>query len=118
MKAAKNAPKKALRKTPDATFETAAGPKSHRLRLEDFTRDQDRIMFDDVERRHRNFVELWRGCADRRCRRQRECLGCPKFPCTGGRMMEDRTKRQNLRLARDLLHAPPPPGFLEAADRT
>ena len=81
-----------------------------RRALVEFTADQSRILFDEIERRDRNFVELWRLCPDRRCRRSRQCLGCPKFPCTGGRIMGRRTKRQDWRLVHDFLRAPPP-GF-------
>jgi hypothetical protein len=84
-------------------------------RTGDYTAAQTSRMFDDLERRDRNFVELWRSCPDRHCRRSRQCLGCPKFPCTGGRMMGRRTKRQNLRLVRDFLRSPPP-GFGTEAD--
>ena len=81
----------------------------------DFTAEQSRILFDEVERLHRNLVEMWRSCADRRCRRSRQCLGCPKFPCIGGRMMGRRTKRQNLRLVQNFLRTPPE-GFWEEAE--
>jgi len=72
-----------------------------------FTADQATIMFDDIERRHRNFMAMWRSCADRRCRRNQQCLGCPKFPCTGGRPMGRRSKRQNYRILREFFSAPP-----------
>ena len=81
----------------------------------DLTAAQASIMFDDVERRDRNFVEQWRSCPDRRCQRNRQCLGCPKFPCTGGRMMGRRTKRQNQKLVRNFLRTPPE-GFWEIVD--
>jgi hypothetical protein len=34
-------------------------------------------------------------------------LGCSKFPCTGGRPMGRRSKRQNYRILRDFFSAPP-----------
>jgi hypothetical protein len=80
-----------------------------RRALVGYTAEQSRILFDEVERRHRNFVELWRLCPDRHCRRRRQCLGA-EFTCTGGRIMGRRTKRQDLRLVGDFLRAPPP-GF-------
>ena len=80
-----------------------------------YTAEQRRILFDEIERRDRNFVELWRSCSDRRCRRRRQCLGCPKFPCTGGRMMGRRTKRQDWKLVQNFLRTPPE-GFWEVVD--
>ena len=94
-----------------ASKQKAAAPK----RPGDFTAAQASVLFDEVERRDRNFVELWRTCPDRRCRRRRQCLGCPKFPSTGGRMMGRRTKRQDHRLVDDFLRTPPP-GFWEVVD--
>ncbi len=90
--------------------------RSSRDRRYRVTADQSRIMFDEVERLHRNFVEMWRTCANRRCRRSRQCLGCPSFPCTGGRVMGHRSRRQNQRLI-SLFFRSPPPDFGTLATR-
>jgi len=84
-------------------------------RRAELTAAQSRIVFDEVERLHRNFVEIWRRCPNRRCRRQRQCLGGAEPICTGGRTMPDRTKRQDWRLVKDFLRAPPP-GYETAVD--
>ena len=76
---------------------------------EGFTAEQSRILFDDIQRRHRNFVEKWRLCPDRQCRRRRQCLGGAEPICTGGQIMRS-TKRQDRRLVRDFVRTPPP-GF-------
>jgi hypothetical protein len=67
--------------------------------------EQHKAMEDEFDRRIANFKSNWLVCCNRRCRRQRGCLG-PPFACHGSSPPRW-TTRLYRRLKRDVVRNPP-----------
>jgi len=74
-------------------------------RNDGLTDEQHKSMVEEFDRRIANFKSKWLVCRNRRCRRQRGCLG-PPFACNGSRSPRW-TTRLYRRLKRDIVRDPP-----------
>jgi hypothetical protein len=74
-------------------------------RAGDLSDEKHKARMEEFDRRILDFQEKWRLCGNRRCRRQRHCLG-PRFTCSNNHPPRWST-RQYRRLMRDVVRKPP-----------
>jgi hypothetical protein len=86
------------------TFQEKAAIEAQRR--DGLTDEQRKAMMAEFDRRIGTFEEKWSLCGNRRCRRQRQCLG-PPFACNSKGWRAPWTKRQYRRLRRDVVRSPP-----------